>query len=36
MGSTVILLFSKDSIQWEEHLKCGTKIQFGEKIGQIN
>jgi len=36
MGSTVILLFSKDSIQWEEYLKCGTKIQFGEKIGQIN
>jgi len=36
MGSTVILLFSKDSIQWEENLKCGTKIQFGEKIGQIN
>lgn len=33
MGSTVILLFSENSIEWNDNLKCGTKIQFGEKIG---
>lgn len=35
MGSTVILLFSENSIQWNDDLKCGKKIQFGEKLGEI-
>lgn len=36
MGSTVILLFPKDSIHWEDKLVCGTKIQMGEKIGEMS
>ena len=35
MGSTVILLFSENSIQWNEDLKAGKKIQFGEKLGEV-
>jgi len=35
MGSTVILLFSENSICWDEKLKCGSKIQFGEKIAEV-
>jgi len=35
MGSTVILLFPENSIQWEDKLVCGKKIQLGEKIGEI-
>ena len=35
MGSTVVLLFPENSIQWEDKLVSGTKIQMGEKIGEI-
>ncbi len=35
MGSTVILLFSENSVQWNDDLMCGKKVQFGEKIGEI-
>ena len=35
MGSTVILLFPENSIHWEDKLVSGTKIQMGEKIGEI-
>jgi len=35
MGSTVILLFPENSIQWEENIMFGKKVQFGEKIGEI-
>lgn len=35
MGSTVILLFPEDSIQWNKELVSGKKIQFGEKIGDV-
>lgn len=35
MGSTVILLFSENSIQWNDDLLCGKKVRFGEKIGEI-
>lgn len=35
MGSTVILLFSENSIAWNKDLVCGKKVQFGEKIGEI-
>ena len=35
MGSTVILLFPENSIQWEDDLICGKKIQMGEKIGEV-
>ncbi|MBL1141051.1 MAG: phosphatidylserine decarboxylase [Proteobacteria bacterium] len=35
MGSTVILLFEKDKISWEENLKESDPIQVGQIIGKI-
>jgi phosphatidylserine decarboxylase len=34
MGSTVILLFPKDSIRWREGLKSGDVVRMGEHIGE--
>ncbi|WP_455223358.1 archaetidylserine decarboxylase [Kaarinaea lacus] len=34
MGSTVILLFAKNKIQWEEYLTAGTPVEMGRKIAQ--
>ena len=34
MGSTVILLFPKDSICWREGLKSGDIVRMGETIGE--
>ena len=31
-GSTVILLFPKDSINWDEDLRLGQSIKMGEPI----
>jgi phosphatidylserine decarboxylase len=36
MGSTVILLFEKDRITWEESLKENDPIQVGQVIGKKN
>lgn len=33
MGSTVILLFPRDSIQWASHLEAGSPVRMGELIG---
>lgn len=33
-GSTVILLFEKDKIAWQNTLGAGTTLQMGESIGQ--
>ncbi len=35
MGSTIIVLFEKDKIQWEKDFVAGKNVQLGEKIGQI-
>jgi phosphatidylserine decarboxylase len=36
LGSTVILLFANgDQVQWNENLKAGSEIHFGEGIGKI-
>ncbi len=35
MGSTVILLFSENSIEWNKNIVAGKKVQFGEKIGEV-
>lgn len=35
LGSTVILLFEKDQMQWEANLQAGDKIQVGQMIAQI-
>jgi len=32
MGSTVILLFAKNKIQWESEMNTGTTVIMGEKI----
>lgn len=34
MGSTVILLFAKDRMQWQEGLKAGDLVRLGMPIGQ--
>ncbi len=36
MGSTVILLFEKDKIIWDEELKENNAIQVGQVIGKVN
>ena len=34
MGSTVILLFGKDKVRWDDKLQPGVKLQMGEQIGR--
>jgi len=33
MGSTIIVLYGKDVINWEKAFTAGKKVQLGEKIG---
>jgi phosphatidylserine decarboxylase len=35
LGSTVILLFAKDSISWEKNYQANSVLRFGEKIGSM-
>jgi phosphatidylserine decarboxylase len=34
LGSTVILLFPKDSMNWQDTLKAGSAVRMGEQLGQ--
>jgi phosphatidylserine decarboxylase len=34
MGSTVILLFGKDAVEWEEELTPGAKVKMGQAVGE--
>lgn len=36
LGSTVILLFEKNKVEWEKQLAAGNKIQVGELIGDFS
>ena len=36
MGSTVILLFPKNVIQWSADMEADKTIVMGEKIAQVN
>jgi len=36
LGSTAIVLFGKDAINWSEHLQAGTPTRMGEQMGAIN
>ncbi len=36
MGSTIILIFEKNALNWAEHLKQGTRIQVGQILGKVN
>ena len=35
MGSTVILLFGKDSIRWQEGLQAGQALKMGQQLGSL-
>jgi len=35
MGSTVILLFGKDTVHWSDSLQNGAKVKIGEEIGKV-
>ena len=34
-GSTVILLFTKDALNWTDTLKCDDKVVMGQMIGKV-
>ncbi len=34
MGSTVILLFGKDAVEWAEELTSGSKVKMGQLLGE--
>lgn len=34
MGSTIIVLFGKDKVEWEENFKAGKTVNLGEMIGK--
>ncbi|MCK5830476.1 MAG: phosphatidylserine decarboxylase [Methylococcales bacterium] len=34
MGSTIIVLFGKDKVEWEESFKAGKTVKLGEMIGK--
>lgn len=35
MGSTIIMLFEKDKMQWNSDVVAGKSVKVGEKIGQL-
>ena len=35
MGSTVILLFEKERVQWREELQPGDRVELGQKLGTL-
>lgn len=36
MGSTIIVLFSRDKVEWETHINSGNEIKLGEILGKSN
>jgi len=36
LGSTVILLFGKDTMEWNATIKAGQPVQLGQSLGHIN
>lgn len=36
LGSTVVLCFEKDKMQWQENLSAGSPLRMGEQLGEIN
>ncbi len=36
LGSTAIVLFGPDVMQWQEHFQAGTPTVMGEKLGEIS
>lgn len=35
MGSTIIVLFSKDAVRWQENFKAEQPVRMGEMIGEL-
>ena len=35
MGSTVILMFEKNSLNWSTNLNSGTAVQIGQELGKV-
>ncbi|GAB1265735.1 archaetidylserine decarboxylase [Aurantivibrio infirmus] len=35
LGSTAIVLFGPDSVEWNDHLENGTKVKMGENLGKL-
>lgn len=35
MGSTVILVFAENHLQWQQQLQCDSAVKYGEKIGEM-
>jgi phosphatidylserine decarboxylase len=35
MGSTVILLYGEDRVDWQEDLAAGAAVQLGDLLGRI-
>jgi len=35
MGSTVITLFGKDSVKWDEAFTAGVRVRMGQRIGKV-
>jgi phosphatidylserine decarboxylase len=35
MGSTVILLYGKDRVDWQQGLEAGAAVQLGDLLGRI-
>lgn len=35
MGSTVVLLFAKDMVEWNDELEANTPVQLGQLLGKI-
>ncbi|MDD5273362.1 MAG: phosphatidylserine decarboxylase, partial [Methylovulum sp.] len=35
MGSTIIMLFGKDKIQWDSGFAADKTVKLGEKIGRV-
>lgn len=36
LGSTVIVLFAKDSIMWQQSIKINHDVKFGQQLGLVN
>jgi len=36
MGSTVVLLFGKDRMEWDENIKAGSPVRMGQQLGKTS
>lgn len=35
MGSTVVLIFERDRVQWDSIMRCGAALRMGQRIGTL-